>query len=96
MIQNADELYKSSQQYLPGGVCASARTNAVLGRPFYISHGDGAYIYDLEGHKFIDMCISHGASLLGHNHPKDLRSCRPGLKPWDYLLLRNSIPFNAG
>lgn len=70
MIQNAIDLYKSSQQYLPGGVCASARMNAALGRPFYLSHGDGAYIYDLEGRKFIDMCISHGASLLGHNHPK--------------------------
>lgn len=70
MTQTASELYEFAQQYLPGGVCASARKNAALGHPFFVSRGEGAYLFDLEGRRYIDMCISHGASLLGHNHAK--------------------------
>jgi glutamate-1-semialdehyde 2,1-aminomutase len=64
------QTYKEAQRYFPGGVNASARANKAIGRPFYVSRGDGAYVYDLEGKKYIDMCMSHGASLLGHNNPK--------------------------
>lgn len=62
-------LYDFAKLYLPGGVSASARANAALGHPLYISHGDGAKIYDVNGREYIDICMSHGASLIGHNHP---------------------------
>jgi glutamate-1-semialdehyde 2,1-aminomutase len=68
MPTRAEVLYAAASQYLPGGVCASARANAAIGRPFYVSRGDGALLYDLDGKPAIDMCTSHGASLLGHNH----------------------------
>ena len=68
MTTRAEVLYATASQYLPGGVCASARANAAIGRPFYVSRGDGALLYDLDGRPYIDMCTSHGASLLGHNH----------------------------
>jgi glutamate-1-semialdehyde 2,1-aminomutase len=66
----AERLYDLARQYLPGGVCASARVNKALGHPFYVSRGDGAMVYDLDGRGYVDMCMSHGASLLGHNHPR--------------------------
>ncbi len=69
-MSRADELHRFALEYLPGGVCASARFNEALGRPFYVSRGDGAYLYDLDGTPYVDMCTSHGASLLGHNHPR--------------------------
>ncbi len=69
-MTTAEQLYISAQKLFPGGVNASARANKALGRPFYIAHGDGPYVFDLEGRKYIDMCMSHGASLLGHNHPR--------------------------
>ena len=65
----AEALHEFASRYLPGGVCASARANAAIGHPFYVSRGDGALLYDLDGRPYIDMCTSHGASLLGHNHP---------------------------
>lgn len=68
-MTRADEHFAIASRVLPGGVCASARGNAALGRPFYVSRGDGALLYDLDGRPYIDMCTSHGASLLGHNHP---------------------------
>ncbi len=63
-------LYQTARGVLPGGVTASFRLNKALGRPLYIARGDGARLYDREGREYIDMCVSHGASLLGHNHPK--------------------------
>lgn len=65
-----DEIQDFAQKYLPGGVAASVRFNTAIGRPFYVSRGEGSRIYDLDGGPFIDMCMSHGASLLGHNHPQ--------------------------
>lgn len=64
------QLYEQAQRYLPGGVSATARANAAIGHPLYVTRGDGARIYDVEGREYIDMCMSHGASLLGHNHPR--------------------------
>jgi len=63
-------LLARASRVLPGAVCASARANAAIGRPFFVSRGDGAYLYDLDGTAYVDMCTSHGASLLGHNHPR--------------------------
>ncbi|MBI3121401.1 MAG: aminotransferase class III-fold pyridoxal phosphate-dependent enzyme, partial [candidate division NC10 bacterium] len=64
-----DTLYQSAQAVLPGGVSSSIRYNKALGRPFYIGRGEGAYVYDLEGREYVDLLTSHGATILGHNHP---------------------------
>jgi glutamate-1-semialdehyde 2,1-aminomutase len=69
-MTSAEMLYADAQRYFPGGVTATARANPAIGRPFYVARGDGAYVYDLDGREYVDMCISHGASLLGHNHPR--------------------------
>ena len=64
-----DELHEYASKYLVAGISSSVRINQAIGRPFYISRGDGSKIYDLDGKEFIDMCTSHGAALLGHNNP---------------------------
>ena len=69
MALASDRLYEAAQRVLPGGVSASFRVNRATGRPLYLTHGDGARLYDVDGREYIDMCVSHGASLLGHNHP---------------------------
>ena len=68
-MDKGQQLYEFARQYLPGGVSASTRYNRALGRPFYIARGEGSKVYDLEGKEYIDLCCSHGASILGHNHP---------------------------
>lgn len=62
--------YEMASEVLPGGVSATARTNRALGHPLYVSRGEGAYVIDLDGCRYVDMCMSHGASLLGHNRPE--------------------------
>src|SRR4051812_8711817 len=69
-MTSAETLYADAQRYFPGGVTATARVNAAIGRPFYVARGDGPYVYDLDGREYVDLCISHGASLLGHNHSR--------------------------
>lgn len=66
----SDDLYQAGQEVLPGGVTASFRLNKATDLPLYLAQGDGSRVYDVDGHEYIDMCVSHGASLLGHNHPK--------------------------
>lgn len=63
------KLYERAKDVMPGGVNAAVRINRALGHPLFIERGEGAYLYDVDGHRFIDYCISHGASLLGHGHP---------------------------
>lgn len=80
MSSKSENLFEFSKQCLAGGVASSGNLNAALGRPFYISRGDGAKIYDLEGREYIDMCISHGASILGHHHPKISQAVRKAVE----------------
>jgi len=71
--------YALASRYLPGGVCASARRNEAIGHPFFVSRGDGPWLYDLRGRRYLDMSTSHGASLLGHNHPRITAAVRAAL-----------------
>lgn len=64
-----ESLYATARTVLPGGVSSSIRHNKALGRPFYVTRGQGAYVYDLEGREYVDLLTSHGATILGHNHP---------------------------
>jgi len=78
-MDRAFQLYESAREVLPGGVCASYRSNEAIGRPFFVSRADGAYVYDLDGHEYVDMCMSHGAALVGHNHPAIKAAVAKGL-----------------
>lgn len=69
LTSSTQKLFETACEVLPGGVSASARRNASLNHPFYVSRGDGPLVYDLDGNPYVDMCCSHGASFLGHNHP---------------------------
>jgi len=79
-LQNSRALYERAQLVMPGGVNASARLNPALHHPLFIERGEGAYLYDLDGNRYIDYCISHGASLLGHGHPAIVAAVQDALR----------------
>jgi len=64
---------------MPGGVNASARHNPALGHPLFMQRGEGAYLFDVDGRRYIDYCMSHGASLLGHGPPAVLSAVQEAL-----------------
>jgi glutamate-1-semialdehyde 2,1-aminomutase len=67
-----DELFERGRHVLPGGVCSSTRLNKALGRPVYAARARGARFWDVAGREYLDMSMSHGATLLGHG-PECLR-----------------------
>ncbi len=58
---------------MPGGVNSPARAfGGVGGEPIFFQRGAGAYLFDIDGNRYIDYIGSWGAMILGHNHPSVL------------------------
>jgi glutamate-1-semialdehyde 2,1-aminomutase len=57
-------------ELMPGGVNSPARAfGAVGGTPIFIDRAEGAYLYDIDGNRYIDYIGSWGPMILGHRHP---------------------------
>ena len=64
------ELFTRAQARIPGGVDSPVRSFAsVGGDPFFVARAEGAYLFDTDGHRYVDYVQSWGASILGHAHP---------------------------
>jgi glutamate-1-semialdehyde 2,1-aminomutase len=62
--------FERARRAIPGGVDSPVRSFASVGGvPFTVAHGDGQWVYDVEGTKYLDFVQSYGAVLLGHAHP---------------------------
>lgn len=79
-MTNNELQYARARRVLPGGVNSSTRLNQAMGFPFYASHAQGAYVWDLDGRKYIDMCCAHGAAFLGHAHPSINKAVQEAVK----------------
>jgi glutamate-1-semialdehyde 2,1-aminomutase len=63
------EQYQEACRYLAGGVSSSTRLNRAVGHALLFDHAAGCRVWDLDGREYIDLCCSHGATLLGHGDP---------------------------
>ncbi len=64
------ELFKRAGEAIPGGVNSPVRAfRSVGGTPYFVSRAKGAFVWDVEGRKYLDYVQSYGASILGHAHP---------------------------
>jgi glutamate-1-semialdehyde 2,1-aminomutase len=62
--------FERALRAIPGGVDSPVRSFAsVGGEPFFVARGDGPYLFDTEGTRYVDLVQSWGASILGHAHP---------------------------
>jgi glutamate-1-semialdehyde 2,1-aminomutase len=69
-MTNSEQLFERARQTIPGGVNSPVRAfKAVGGTPRFIDHAKGAYLFDVDGKKYIDYVLSWGPMLLGHAHP---------------------------
>ena len=65
-----DTMWKRAQQLIPGGVNSPVRSfRSVGGKPFFVDRGQGPFLFDTEGRRYIDYVLSWGALILGHAHP---------------------------
>lgn len=69
--------YERGLARIPGGVNSPVRAfRSVGGTPYFVSRAEGAYLWDVEGNRFIDYVQSYGASILGHAHPAIIDAIR--------------------
>ncbi len=69
--QRSQELFARSKRSIPGGVNSPARAfGAVGGEPPFIDRGEGAFLVDVDGNRYIDYVGSWGPLILGHGHPE--------------------------
>lgn len=74
-MTKSQELFTKAQNYIPGGVNSPVRAyQSVGGTPPFITKGEGPYLYDEDGLRYIDYVNSWGPILLGHNHPDILQA----------------------
>ncbi|MDE1821412.1 MAG: glutamate-1-semialdehyde 2,1-aminomutase [Euryarchaeota archaeon] len=69
--------FQRAQRSLVGGVDSPVRSfRGVGGSPLFFTRGKGAYLWDLDGHRYLDMVGSWGANILGNAPPPVVRAVR--------------------
>ena len=67
----SESIYIRSCEKIPGGVNSPVRAcKGLLDVPMIVESGKGPFIRDVDGREYVDYCMSWGALILGHAHPK--------------------------
>jgi glutamate-1-semialdehyde 2,1-aminomutase len=72
------ELWARAQRLIPGGVNSPVRAMRAVGldEPVFVRRGEGAYLEDTEGRRYVDWVQSWGALLFGHADPETVEAVR--------------------
>jgi glutamate-1-semialdehyde 2,1-aminomutase len=77
----SEELFAQAVELLPGGVSSPVRAfRAVGGTPLFIERGEGAYLVDVDGNRYVDHVLSWGPLVLGHAHPRVVAALEEALR----------------
>jgi glutamate-1-semialdehyde 2,1-aminomutase len=69
-MTRTEELFARAQHTIPAGVNSPVRAfRSVGGTPRFFERGEGAYLWDADGRRYIDYVGSWGPAILGHAHP---------------------------
>ncbi len=69
-MSRSSDLFDEAKQFIPGGVNSPVRAfGRVGGQPRFFKKGEGAYLIDEDGQRFVDYIGSWGPMILGHAHP---------------------------
>ncbi len=75
MTDRNDELFARAQRTIPAGVNSPVRAfRSVGGTPRFLVKGEGAYVWDAAGKRYIDYVGSWGPAIVGHAHPDVVRA----------------------
>ena len=70
-LPKSHDAFVRANRVIPGGVNSPARAfGAVGGEPPFMARAEGAYLYDIDGHQYVDYIGSWGPMILGHAHPR--------------------------
>jgi len=66
-IKNSIKAFEEAKKVIPGGVDSPVRAfKSVGGTPIFIDRGEGAYLFDIDGNRYIDFVQSWGPLIFGH------------------------------
>ncbi len=73
-MHRSHELFQQARELIPGGVNSPVRAfKGVGGEPVFIERGEGPYIFDVDGKRYVDYVNSWGPLVAGHAHPEVIR-----------------------
>ena len=73
----SEALFARAVEVIPGGVNSPVRSfRSVGGHPYFVTRGEGAYVWDADGNRLLDFVQSYGASILGHAEPDVVATVR--------------------
>lgn len=76
-ISKSKKLFSRAQNTIPGGVNSPVRAfKSVGGTPLFIKKAQGAYLYDVDGNRYIDFIASWGPMILGHAYKPVIKAIR--------------------
>jgi glutamate-1-semialdehyde 2,1-aminomutase len=76
-IGESERLFAEASGLMPGGVSSPVRAfKAVGGTPRFVERGEGAYLVDVDGNRYVDYVLSWGPLILGHAHPRVVAALR--------------------
>lgn len=80
IMNKSSQLFEKAKHFIPGGVNSPVRAFKGVGKnPVFIEKGQGAYLYDVDGHQYVDYIGSWGPLILGHTHPKVMAAVEKAL-----------------
>ena len=77
MYEKSISLFDRARKSIPGGVNSPVRAfKSVGGTPVFMQKAEGAYLYDVDGNRYIDYIASWGPMILGHAYPPVVEAIR--------------------
>src|SRR2546421_1804453 len=78
VLRTRSDLFRRALELIPGGVNSPVRAMRAVGldEPFFVRRGEGAYIEDVNGNRYLDWVMSWGPLLLGHADPETVEAVR--------------------
>jgi glutamate-1-semialdehyde 2,1-aminomutase len=76
-MSQSEQLFSQAQVHIPGGVNSPVRAfKGVGGTPVFFNRGEGPYLFDADGKRYVDYVGSWGPMIGGHAHPEVLHAVR--------------------
>lgn len=74
-LHGSKRAFRKARKLFPGGVNSPVRAYKAVGlNPIFIKKGKGPYVFDVDGNRYLDFCLSWGALIHGHAHPKTVKA----------------------
>ena len=69
--RESEALLARARRVVPGGIYGHQAPHQLVpgAYPWFFTRGDGARLWDVDGHEYVDLVCSYGPIVLGHNHP---------------------------